>query len=153
MSRPNAESRDPYAKGLISANPFTDKVEVSGEIVALMDLVLPDRGLTLEHFRSRAIAQGMVYELVTTDEAQDPLDRCVNNTGYIGFVRSDSGGVIIVGDDCFIGDKWVGSVIGFDSSHEPNHFSVVVQCEYVRSGVQWGFELGETVVCQFSSQH
>ncbi len=146
MSETSRDSSEPYARGIISKNPFSQKSDVAGAIVAVMDLVLPNRDLTLDHFGSRSIAAGMICELAMTNEPDLAAGSLVHAAGYLGFARIDEAGVIAVGDDCIIDGRRIGPVLGFESGHEPNHFSVIVGSEALQSGEELGLKPGSTVL-------
>lgn len=146
MSETSRDSSEPYARGIISKNPFSQKSDVVGAIVAVMDLVLPNRDLTLDHFGSRSIAAGAICELAVTNEPDLAQGSLVHSAGYLGFARIDQAGVIAVGDDCILDDRRIGPVIGFESGHEPNHFSVIVGSDALQSGQDLGLKPGSPVV-------
>ncbi len=116
---------DPYARGMFSENPYAQKTEVVGELVALLRGKYPDRGLQLIKPISRALRAGEVHELIVTAEEAKP-GSTVGSIAYIGFFSVQQPGVIVVGDELRVGAKVIGQLVGFDETHMPNHLNIVI---------------------------
>ena len=101
-----------------------DKRSVAGVLVKVLVHRRDDRGMRLEEFASRCVRQGEVHELVTTDHAVD--DTSIDRVGFLGFAEISHGGVIDRGDAVHIGDQYVGTVLGFDACHFPNHYNILI---------------------------
>ncbi len=82
-------------------------------------------------------------KLVTTDEVDAKPNKVVDRVGVIGFFEVCQGGSVAVGDPIFINDKKRGKVAGFDETHFPNHYNVVIHVPRKFTGLEAGFELGD----------
>ena len=101
-----------------------DKRPVHGTLVKVLVHRRADRGMRLEEFASRCVRQGEVHELVTTDHRV--TDASIDRVGFLGFAEIAHGGVIDRGDEVHIGDRFVGTVLGFDACHFPNHYNILI---------------------------
>jgi hypothetical protein len=132
---------DPY-DNLLADNPFeqAEKLPVTGSVVVLMDIDYEDRGLELITPLSRALPAGEVHELIVTDES-NPRESSVNDCSVIGFLEIDRGGVVAVGDEVYLAEDQIGTIAGFDASHAPNHYNIVVQADNPKPGVKMDIDL------------
>lgn len=142
-------SSEPYSQGMVEGNPFQYKADVHGTLVAVLRLTFHDRGLALEQFHTRAVEAGSVHELVLTDESSAAPGQVVRRAAYLGFVQLQ-GGVIGVGDILIIGKRTLGTVVGFDATHAPNHYNVVVCGQHLVNGGELGLNVGDPVVFRFN---
>ncbi|WP_258904703.1 DUF6917 domain-containing protein [Actinokineospora sp. UTMC 2448] len=101
-----------------------EKRTVSGTLVKVLVHRRDDRGMRLEEFASRCVRRGEVHELVTTDHGV--ADGRIDRVGFLGFTEIDRGGVIDRGDAVHIGGTYVGTVLGFDACHFPNHYNILI---------------------------
>ena len=102
-----------------------DKRAVPATLVKVLVHRRDDRGMRLEEFASRCVRAGEVHELVTTDHGV--ADGRIDRVGFLGFAEIERGGVIDRGDEVRIGDAVVGTVLGFDACHFPNHYNILIQ--------------------------
>lgn len=137
--------RDPYAKGLINFEPFVSRRETIGEIVTVLDGRLSNRGIELIHPRSRCLKKYEIHELIVTAEKDAAPSKDVNRICYLGFFEVQRGGVIVTGDEIYIGDKWKGKIAGYDETHSPNHLNIVVYSEEEVTGLEAGLEVGDLI--------
>lgn len=137
---------DPYDEGKIASNPYAQRREIVGNLVAIMDLKLSGRGMKLIDPMSRAIKSSDIHELILTDEQGiEPGDN-VDRTSYIGFAEINQGGVSVVGDNALIDEKVIGHIVGFSNSHFPNHIGIVIKVEERKTGEDMGLTLDSTFV-------
>ncbi|WP_422443816.1 DUF6917 domain-containing protein [Thermoanaerobacterium sp. DL9XJH110] len=136
---------DPYKKGMFKSNPYTKKKALKGNLVAVLDGKYEDRGLKLIAQPSRCLLAGEVHEMILTDEDKGPGD-LVNRIAYIGFFEVKESTVTVVGDEVKVGGKVIGKVAGFDETHMPNHYNIVVKGDNRISGSERGLELDEEVI-------
>lgn len=135
---------DPYAKGKFTVNPYAKKIDVTGTLVVILDGRMEDRGLSLIKPISRCVCKHEVHELILTDE--DAAPGCeVNSIAYLGFCAIEQGGVIVSGDEFFVGDRPLGRLIGFDETHMPNHLNIVIKADNIQTGIELGVELGSRI--------
>lgn len=135
---------DPYKAGKFKANPYYAKVDVSGNLVVILDGAMPNRELRLITPISRCIRQHEIHELILTDENAKP-GATVNNIAYLGFVEIQAGGAIISGDDVYLGSEKIGTLAGFDETHMPNHINIVINSPTLGSGKDRNIALGEQI--------
>jgi len=138
-------SIDPYKAGLIKANPYREKREITGNLVAILDLILEARGMQLIDPMSRALAKHSICEIAITDEITAEPGNIVNHVGYLGFFEVTTGGVAIAGDKFFINKTRIGQLVGFDVAHAPNHLNVVIKVDEVTTGEKMQLKIGDQV--------
>lgn len=102
------------------------KLGLPGRIVKTMHHRRTDRGMTLIEFVSRCIARGELHELVTTDQPGLAPGVRVDRVGFIGFMEALAPGVVERGDRFVVAGRCVGTVVGFDDCHYPNHYNIVI---------------------------
>ncbi|GAB3734608.1 hypothetical protein GCM10027598_60210 [Amycolatopsis oliviviridis] len=100
------------------------KREVTGTLVKVLAYRRDDRGMSLEPFASRCVRTGEIHELVTTTHT-DP-GAPIDDVGFLGFAEIDRAGVLDQGDEVWIGTKLLGTVLGFDASHFPDHYAILI---------------------------
>lgn len=144
--------RDPYANKKFNKNPYAKKAGLRGNLVVLLDSALADRGLELIKPVSRCVKKYDVHELILTDEAALP-GNIVNNIAYLGFIEFESGGVILKGDEVYVGDNLVGHIAGFDETHMPNHLNIVITTTNLKSGAELGLDVGMTVTIRMPEKN
>ncbi|SFY49662.1 DUF6917 domain-containing protein [Streptomyces sp. F-1] len=118
-------------------NPAEDgaKRVVRGALVKVLVHRRTDRGIRLEEHAARCVRRGEVHELVTTDQWEPRPGARIDRVGFLGFVELECGGVIDRGDLVRIGDAVVGTVLGFDACHLPNHYNILIHAERAVSGL------------------
>lgn len=99
---------------------------VRGAVVKVLLHRRDGRGMTLEPYASRCVRRGEVHELVTTDQHDSAPGARVDRVGYLGFVELHNAGVLDRGDEFRVGDLLVGTVLGFDACHYPNHYNILI---------------------------
>lgn len=124
------------------------KRTVRGTLVKVLVHRRDDRGMRLEPFASRCVRAGELHELVTTDHRDDAPGARVDRVGFLGFVEIDTAGVIDRGDEVWVGDRLIGTVLGFDACHFPNHYNVLITTDAPRTGPELG--LAPETVIRFS---
>lgn len=103
-----------------------------------------DRGFTLIDHGSRCVRAGEVHELVTTDTAPIGGRRC-DRVGFVGFIEIERAGVIEHGDLLRCGGKILGSVLGFDECHFPNHYNILVRTSTLLTAAELNLEVDDVV--------
>ncbi|WNV82870.1 DUF6917 domain-containing protein [Umezawaea sp. Da 62-37] len=119
------------------------KRPVRSRVVKVLVHRRDDRGMRLEPFASRCVRQGEVHELVTTDHpvTAERIDR----VGFLGFVEIDDAGVIDRGDEVWLEGGMIGTVLGFDACHHPNHYNILISTPRPRTGPEVGMRPERTV--------
>ena len=136
---------EPYSVGLVQRNPFVKRKKILGEVVAVMDLKLTTRRLVLIEPRSRALKRGEIHELIVTDEEGAKPGAEVNRAAYLCMFEVKDGGVIVVGDRVVSKGVILGSVVGFDETHAPNHINIVLKGEKFLTGAELGLDIGDLI--------
>ncbi|GAB3300033.1 DUF6917 domain-containing protein [Parasphingorhabdus pacifica] len=128
-------------------NPEEDgpKRALVGTVVKVLLHHRDRRGMSLEPHASRCVRQGEVHELVTTDHRETDGGARIDRVGFLGFAEFDAAGVLDRGDELWIGDRRVGTVLGFDACHFPNHYNVLIQVDAPVSGADLGLEVEAAV--------
>ncbi|MBB5936982.1 DUF6917 domain-containing protein [Streptomyces zagrosensis] len=121
-------------------NPAEDglKRPVTGDLVKILTHKREDRGMELTEFASRCVRREEIHELVTTDHADPSTGAVIDRVGFLGFVEISAGGVIDRGDEVRIDGHLVGTVLGFDSCHFPNHYNVLIKADKTSTGPDLG---------------
>jgi len=118
---------------------------VIGDVVTVLDLIHESRGLKLIPTYSRALLAHSIHELLATDEADKKPNDHVDRIAALAFFEVARSGCVIVGEALVAGDEIVGTVLGFDETHEPNHVNIVIGVNQRRSGKQLSFKLGTKI--------
>ncbi|KYO66166.1 DUF6917 domain-containing protein [Thermovenabulum gondwanense] len=125
--------KDPYKEGMFKNNPYAKKKPVKGIIKVVLDGIYDERGLNLIVQPSRCLLKNEIHELILTTEEVKPGDG-VNKIAYLGFFEVTEGSVAVYGDPVKIGGKQVGVIAGYDETHFPNHYNIVVKGTELLSG-------------------
>lgn len=104
-----------------------------------------DRGMQLEEFSSRCVRRGELHELVTTDHTRAEAGATIDRVGFLGFAEILQAGVIDRGDEFSLNGQVVGTVLGFDSCHFPNHYNILVRADRLRTGADLDLAPGAVV--------
>lgn len=137
---------DPYAKGLLRVHPYAKKKDVTGELVAILNGKLEERGLSLIKPISRALVEDEIHEIILTDEMDAGPGKTVNRIAYLAFFEVKGGGVIVTGDPVFLKGRLLGHIAGFDETHMPNHINIVIKTEKRLSGTELHAEIGQQLM-------
>jgi len=139
-----AETIDPYASQIpLSAISKTKRRETKGKVVAVCSQALDKHGLKLILQPTRVLCKHEIHELVTTDEADAGPNKTVNRMAAVCFFEVTQGGSVAVGNPVFIGGKEIGKLAGFDETHFPNHYNIVVYSLKKFTGLEAGFKLND----------
>lgn len=136
---------DPYKTGMFVTNPYSEKKPLIGNLIAVLDGQYTERGLKLIFQPSRCLLANEVHELIVTDEDSKP-GCIVNRIAYIGFFVVKESAVIVVGDEIKINCQNIGTILGYDETHMPNHYNIVISSKELMSGKKRGLKLSDTVV-------
>ncbi|MFI6348193.1 DUF6917 domain-containing protein [Streptomyces sp. NPDC050560] len=121
-------------------NPREDgpKRVVTGRLVKVLTHRRTDRGMRLQEYAARCVLRGQVHELVTTDQWDPAPGARIDRVGFLGFAELECGGVLDRGDTLVIGGCDVGTVLGFDGCHLPNHLNILVHTARPLTGPDLG---------------
>ncbi|MGP3924273.1 DUF6917 domain-containing protein [Streptomyces sp. 8N616] len=110
------------------------KRPVRGVLVKVLLHHRTERGMSLEPHASRCVRRGEVHELVTTDHRETAPGACIDRVGFLGFAELACAGVIDRGDELWIGGSRLGTVLGFDACHFPNHYNILISADRLVTG-------------------
>jgi uncharacterized protein DUF6917 len=110
------------------------KRSVEASVVKVLKHRREDRGMRLEPFTSRCVRAGEVHELVTTDHADTAAGARVDRVGFLGFAEIANAGVLDRGDQVLVDGTPIGTVLGFDACHFPNHYNVLILADRPTTG-------------------
>ncbi len=129
---------------VFGANPYAANRQILGELVTILQGVTDKRKLDLEAYRSRAFPAGQIHELMVTDEDIMP-GMVANRVGLIGFFVVSSPGVALVGATVEVSGVTIGTIVGFNDTHMPNHQNICVKVDSIGDGLDLGLTLGGLV--------
>lgn len=145
MIDPKRNSRDPYEAGIIVAPSRILRAPLEARFVGVLDSRREGRGLSLIHPRTRCIRRHEVHELIITDEPGAGPGKPVNRCHYLGFVEFLAAGVLVEGDTLTVAGRIIGTVAGFDDSHFPNHYNILIQGPRLVTGIELRQKPGDPV--------
>lgn len=145
MSEIRNKSRDPYESGLVTTAPAHRRLPLEASFVAISSIRREGRGLSLIHPRTRCIRRYEVHELILTDEMEAAPGGNVDRCHYLGFVEFQGSGVLIQGDPVIVDGKSIGTVAGFDESHFPNHYNIVIKGPVGFTGAELNLDPGSLI--------
>lgn len=129
------------------------KRSVAGVLVKVLVHRRDDRGMSLEPFASRCVRRGEVHELVTTDHDETAAGSRIDRVGFLGFLEVTAAGVIDRGDELYVAGERVGTVLGFDGCHLPNHYNILVRTPAPRTGPELGLLPEQRIVFRQADDH
>ena len=124
---------------------YTAKRHVRGELIYVFSLRTDERWMQLEEFPSRALGSGEIHELIVSANPGLKPGAKVRDVAYIGFFEVAVSGIAEPGDEVWAGEHRLGVLAGFDMSHYPNHFNIVVSTDVAVTGAELGLDVGATV--------
>jgi hypothetical protein len=116
----------PYDFRRITPGVYGNRRQVEGEVVAILHVSFQDRGLRLIETKSRAVRLHEIHELMITDEDAAPGGGA-DRLRAVAFFEVTEPGLIVAGDMVTVGAKRLGTLVGYDETHMPNHMNVVVK--------------------------
>ncbi|GGK12089.1 hypothetical protein GCM10011583_50200 [Streptomyces camponoticapitis] len=121
------------------------KRTVTAEVVKVLLHRRADRGMRMEEFASRCVRQGELHELVTTDQLETEEGARIDRVGFLGFVEISVAGVLDRGDIVLVDGVPMGTLLGFDACHFPNHYNVLIHTAWTLTGPEAGLRPGSQV--------
>ncbi len=140
----NDVANDPYANGLITERPSSVREAVEMRTVGVLASKRSGRGLRLIHPRTRCIRRHDIHELIVTSEQAAP-GGTVDSAHYVGFFEFLEGAVIGEGDLVVANGRTIGTLMGFDETHAPNHINILLHAESPLTGAELGLSPGDRV--------
>ncbi len=145
--------KDPYISKIdFYKSGKEERSDTEGQIVDVLDLASDERGLSLMPQKTRVLCKNEIHELITTDEVDAGPNKTIKRVDYIGLFEVTRGGVIIEGDAVVVNNKEIGKIAGFDETHFPNHYNIVLLSHARISGYEAGIHLGDKVKIVGQSQ-
>lgn len=121
------------------------KAPTIGSLAKLWFHSRDDRGMILAPWGSRCLAAGELHELVVTDQLDGAAGDRIDRVGFLGHLEIATGGVVEKGDRVFLGKEPLGTVLGFDESHFPNHYNILIAADRLVTADLAGAALGDEV--------
>ena len=108
-----------------------------------MDHTRRDRAIQPAKWETRCIITGEVHEFINVGPRPGyPVD----HVEYYGFATFDSSGVLAVGDTLICDGKSLGTISGFDETHMPNHYNILVAGPTLENGRSLKLKAGMRIV-------
>lgn len=101
---------------------YRNRRTVKGEVVTVIDVTFESSGIDLVEAWSRAVPKGDIHEIMIWNPLEEGDD-----AGAIAFIEITQGGNIINGDEVLLNGEAIGTLVGFDYNHMPNHMNIVVE--------------------------
>jgi hypothetical protein len=117
---------------------------VRASFLAILNHRREQRGMKLSPWQTRAIRAGDIHEFLTTPDQPGSTDARVDRAYYLGFAECQAG-IIAVGDVVSTTRGEVGSILGFDETHAPNHLNIVIYSPLCQTGLQLGLQPGDSL--------
>ena len=141
MNAPEQTTRGSGARG----EPI--RLPLEARFVGVLNNRNDGRGLMLISAHTRVVRRHDIHELILTDEEGAAPGGRVNGVHYVGFVEfQQGGGILAEGDSVNVGGKVIGTIAGFDESHCPNHYNVLIKGPRRCTGVELNQQPGDPVV-------
>ena len=139
------KTTNPHANGAGTRGEAV-RVPLEARFVGVLNNRNDGRGLVLINAHTRCVRRYDIHEFIVTDEPTAAPGATVNGVHYIGFAELQAGGVLAEGDAVRIGGEIIGSIAGFDESHFPNHYNVVIRGPRRVTGVELAQKPGDLIV-------
>ncbi len=120
---------------------YVESRPAAGKLVAVLRGRRRDRRLQLIPQLSRVLRRGDIHELIATGESAEP-GGTVNRICYLGFCEIDVGGLVRRGDPVQLADCLQGQILGYDATHWPNHYNIIISTDSPVDGEEAGLKLG-----------
>ena len=118
---------------------FSEKRTLIGKFVAVMNFYKLDRGINITEFRTRCLLKNEIHEFILCSEDTDP-NKPIDNVFYLGFGEFTEGGVMEIGDTLYLSGKLLGTILGFDETHFPNHYNIIIKTSHLQTGMEMGIK-------------
>jgi hypothetical protein len=129
----------------VSLGTYAANRPVNGTVITTLDSAHEARGLKLIPTYSRALRKNSIHELIATDETGKQPGETANRIAYLAFFEVLRGGCVLVGETLLLGNQAIGTVVGFDETHEPNHINIVIGVNERQTGRQLKFSVGKKI--------
>jgi len=136
---------DPYESGMVTNPMIIGRPGMECRVVAVLTSVKEKRGLKLIHPQTRCLRKNDIHELLMTDEPDAGPGARVDRVTGIAFVEFTTGGVMIKGDAVLVGDVPIGEIAGFDETHMPNHYNILMKSRKRVTGKDLGLNAGDKI--------
>lgn len=124
---------------------YLDPRPVTGQVVTVLDFHLDSREFDLLDTPSRALVRHEVHELIVTPDSSAGTGRTLTGAVYVCFFEVAESGMALAGMDVQAGGQTVGTIAGFDATHEPNHLNVVCTADEPLTGGDLEIATGDGV--------
>lgn len=101
--------------------------------VAILGHERADRQMLPEEFVTRCVVKGQVHELVAVNSESFDGTK-YQGAHYLGFVEYLQSGILFREQQVMVCNQLIGTIVGFDMRHAPNHMNILVSMNPVLDG-------------------
>ena len=140
MPRTTTERSEPITFKIPDYVKQMDFPRIESHFVAILGHDHVNRGMIASPYHTRCIRQGEIHELVVVLENEEGLID-LNDAWYLGFIEFKEGCVLAKGMTAEIDGQPIGTLIGFDTTHVPNHFNILIASKRPQIGTSAGIKI------------
>jgi hypothetical protein len=127
------------------ASMFSSRGEIIGWWPAVMRHRRTRRGMRPAEWKTRCIRAGEIHEVILCAPGV-PRGQPVDDVSYLGFTEILRGGLLALGDELHTANRLMGVVYGFDETHYPNHYNILIAAASLVTGEDIQLRAGQSVV-------
>jgi hypothetical protein len=140
MPRTTTERSEPITFEIPEYVKLMDFPRIETQFVAILGHDHVNRGMIASPYHTRCIQQGQIHELVVVLENEEGLIN-LNDAWYLGFIEFKESCVLAKGMSAEIDGQQRGTLIGFDITHIPNHFNILIASKTPQTGRSAGVKI------------
>ncbi len=131
-----------------AAVTFSSKSALQAKWVGVMDRARADRNLILSPYTTRCIRTGEIHEFLSCCNVDPSSNFPIQEVGYLGFAEFTVGGVMAVGDVLSTQNHKLGTIVGFEETHMPNHQNTLLATDTIVTGSSLCLRAGEKFIIE-----
>lgn len=124
---------------------MSSKAAAEARFVKLLFHSRDERGMRVSPWGSRCVERGQIHELVTTTDRPERTGDRVDAVGFLGFAEFADAAVVERGDEVHLGADRLGTVLGFDECHAPNHYNILIATDRPLTAADLDLAVGDTI--------
>ena len=140
MPSTTTERSEPITFEIPEYVKLMDFPKIESQFVAILGHDHVNRGMIASPYHTRCIQQGEIHELVYVYENEEGLID-LNDAWYLGFIEFKESCVLAKGMAAEIDGEEIGTLIGFDTTHVPNHFNILIASKTPHTGTSRGIKI------------
>ncbi len=122
---------------------------MKAQFVATLGHAHKGRNMILSEFNTRCIQKGEIHELVCLKKEEQGTVN-FKDAWYLGFIEFNGGGVLAKGMTLEVNEQIIGTLVGFDDTHTPNHYNLLISTENPKTGPELGIKVGDSSSLQMT---